>query len=463
MFRTLWLFCFLPGPLAGTGASQCPDFLSVAPPALEVRMLGFAAEGGPCGRPLNMTAPGGLGAYPWDPRLPSVLIVHGRRPPQVRPQWVGQLARELLSTQRLNVLAVDWLSPRGRGLVPTARQAGRKLACLIRALLARGSSAETIHLIGFGVGAHIAGNAGAALRGCLGRITGLDPFGPEFTEAGPSVGLDWSDAQFVDVIHANFRPNEPVAALGSARPLGHVDFYIGKGHQLPGCPPGLLDRERYVLCSHWRAHQIFTSSIRSHCPLFAFPCLSRHGFERGQCTHCHTAGLHACPQLGYNTSWVAAERPVPFQQLTALLDVTSAPPFCVTPFLLEFQVGGVTPLRAYLFIQLRGGGVETSSLLLSGSAPVRFQPGKVYRFMVSANRDGDFSHLLLEFYTRRNLYLEWRKRIVHLSQLLLTRLPRDRGVSYFAYDVRAAEGHTVEVRLTKEVATEEEEEEEEEQ
>ncbi|XP_066567107.1 lipase member I [Amia ocellicauda] len=366
------------------------------------------------------------------------------------------MARELLAAHRVNVLAVDWLAPRGLGLVPAAREAGREVAQIVRTLLAHGTAAHNFHLIGFGVGAHIAGNAGGLLNGTLGRITGLDPFGPGFTDAAAGVRLDLTDAQFVDVIHTNFIHNEPIAALGTLQPLGHVDFYTGKGHQLPGCPPSLLDRERYVLCSHTQAHQLFSSSIRSSCPLVAFPCLSRLSFERGLCTTCLNGSLNSCPELGYNTSWLSADRPVMLQQLTALLDIGPAPPFCVTQFLLELQVGGVTPLKAYLFVQLKGWDVQTSSMLLTGADPVQFSPGKVYRFLVSADRDGDFSSLRLEFYTQRYLFLEWRKRRVHLSQLLLTRLPRDKGVSYYAYDVTATEGRTEEVHLAKQVVTEEE-------
>ncbi|MGH0132699.1 UNVERIFIED_CONTAM: hypothetical protein FKN15_027799 [Acipenser sinensis] len=166
-------------------------------------VLGFSAGRGPCGVPLNVS--GSLSGYPWNPWLPVVVILHGRRPPKVRPRWVGVMAQELLSAHRLNVLAIDWLAPGNQNLLTAATQAGKLLAGLLRSLLAKGFSATSLHLIGFGTGAHIAGIAGSRLRGSIGRITGLDPFGPSFLHAGPRTRLDYTDAQFVDVIHTNYR------------------------------------------------------------------------------------------------------------------------------------------------------------------------------------------------------------------------------------------------------------------
>ncbi|CAB1349393.1 unnamed protein product [Coregonus sp. 'balchen'] len=299
----------------------------------------------------------------------------------------------------------------------------------------QGSSPELFHLVGFGVGAHVAGVAGACLEGAIGRITGLDPFSPLFSEADRSLSLDPTDAQYVDVIHTNFNPNEPVAPLGVSRPLGHVDFYIGRGHQLPGCPQALMKREDYLLCSHHRAYRLFTSSIRSSCPLTAFPCQGVEDFQRALCTRCHHPGLNTCPrlgkihtalpqhlppagckppclntcpqlgkytlpclntcpQLGYDISWLPPDRPITFQPLTAVLDITATDPFCgqelrthththtdsvtqlqsleqlreqfVTPFLLEVHLEGNVSLGAQLFIQLKGHVRKTPVMLVSG-------------------------------------------------------------------------------------------------
>ncbi|KAG7471157.1 hypothetical protein MATL_G00121330 [Megalops atlanticus] len=412
---TVWFMCLLSGHATGE-EPHCSDFLSTEPASPVLRMMGFSRDHSPCGLPFNITA--NVSDLPlWDPKKPSVVIIPGKRPPVVQPSWVRNMAGDLLTTGRSNVLAADWLVPGDQKLIDGARDAGESLAQVIQALLAMGSSPEMFHLVGFGVGAHVAGIAGASLHGSIGRITGLDPFAPTFTEADPSLSLDHTDAQFVDVIHTNFNPNEPVAALGASKPSGHVDFYVGKGHLLPGCPQGLIGREKYLLCSHHRAHQLFTSSIHASCPLTAFPCNSLADFKKGRCTHCDWPGLHACPQLGFNITWLPSDRPIPFQPLTAVLDITSVAPFCVTPFLLELQIGGDSPLEAQLFIRLKGGVTTTSTMLLSGPDLMSFEPTKGYQFQVSANCDGDFTTMQLEFYTERLLYLDWRKRKVKITEL----------------------------------------------
>lgn len=89
------------------------------------------------------------------------------------------------------------------------------------------------HIIGFSLGAHVAGFAGSELPG-LYRITGLDPAGPLFESQHPDARLDDTDAKFVDVIHSNGE-NLILGGLGSWQPMGHVDFYPNGGRVQTGC------------------------------------------------------------------------------------------------------------------------------------------------------------------------------------------------------------------------------------
>ncbi len=93
-------------------------------------------------------------------------------------------------------------------------------------------AADRFHLVGFSLGAHIAGNAGQRVKG-LGRITALDPASVYFEDVEDSMRLDKSDAQFVDVIHTD---SSSTLGFGMKRSLGHVDFYPNGGKNQAGCP-----------------------------------------------------------------------------------------------------------------------------------------------------------------------------------------------------------------------------------
>lgn len=58
----------------------------------------------------------------------------------------------------------------------------------------------------------------------LGRITGLDPAEPLFSDTDPIVRLDRNDANFVDVIHTDSLPFTS-GGLGMRAPIGHIDFF----------------------------------------------------------------------------------------------------------------------------------------------------------------------------------------------------------------------------------------------
>ena len=69
-----------------------------------------------------------------------------------------------------------------------------------------GGTPSSFHLIGFSLGAHVAGFAGERVQG-LGRITGLDPAGPNYLYTSPAARLDPTDAKIVDVYHTDITPS----------------------------------------------------------------------------------------------------------------------------------------------------------------------------------------------------------------------------------------------------------------
>lgn len=122
----------------------------------------------------------------------------------------------------LNTVAVDWVdlstesSARYEFVVENTKVVGQVVAeFLLNLAKLEVKNPKRLHLIGHGVGAHVAGVAGKIFYDeyskKLGRITGLDPFGPGYDDADSgkrkdvSMALTKNDALFVDVnVFVNF-------------------------------------------------------------------------------------------------------------------------------------------------------------------------------------------------------------------------------------------------------------------
>ena len=159
------------------------------------------------------------------------------------------------------------------------------------------------HLIGFSLGAHVAGFAGSELAN-ISRITGLDPASPLFEGYPPRVRLDPTDADFVDVIHSNGESFYK-GGLGSYSPMGHVDFYPNGGRVQVGCNSvimGALSDLIYgnwnSLCNHRRAFRFFFVFMSTSCTFRAFACDSYENYAKGACFSCGMDGAQ-CSNMGY--------------------------------------------------------------------------------------------------------------------------------------------------------------------
>ena len=100
-------------------------------------------------------------------------------------------------------------------------------------ILTLGQKVDKIHVIGFSLGAHLAGQIGRTVQkkaGKIGRITGLDP--AKYVKK--SHQLSRKDAHFVDVIHTN-SGDFLEGCLSIKWPIGHADFYPNGGMHQPGC------------------------------------------------------------------------------------------------------------------------------------------------------------------------------------------------------------------------------------
>ncbi|XP_070509152.1 inactive pancreatic lipase-related protein 1-like [Chironomus tepperi] len=138
-------------------------------------------------------------------------------------------------------------------------------------------SLDYIHVIGFSLGAQVAGMIanympkGRKLR----RITGLDPAKPLFINVGRYGRIDRSDADFVDVIHTD------VFERGLLVPLGDVDYYVNGGFNQPGC----FDQSEQTRgsCNHDRAPIYYAESINSQEGFWGFKCSHWYLYVLGVC------------------------------------------------------------------------------------------------------------------------------------------------------------------------------------
>ncbi|XP_063235840.1 lipase member H-like [Bacillus rossius redtenbacheri] len=174
----------------------------------------------------------------------------------------------------LNVIVVDWRRLASLTYPTSAaatKQVGETVARLVDFLVRRGLKPADVNIVGFSLGAHVAGVAGQRCQSRPGRVTGLDPAGPLWTLVPRKDRLDQASGAHVQAIHTNG------GGLGYGSNLGHADFYPNGGATQGGCT---LDVSG--LCSHNRANQLYAESITSN-RFRARQCATWLLFRNGMC------------------------------------------------------------------------------------------------------------------------------------------------------------------------------------
>lgn len=154
-----------------------------------------------------------------------------------------------------NMIAVDWL--RGRSLeyassVAGAPGAGKKVAALVDFLVeGYGMSLDTLEIVGFSLGAHVAGHTAKQVNsGKVGKVVGLDPASPLISYSNTEKRLSSDDALYVESIQTNG------AILGFGQPIGKASFYMNGGRSQPGCGIDITGS-----CSHTKAVLYYVEAL----------------------------------------------------------------------------------------------------------------------------------------------------------------------------------------------------------
>ncbi|KPJ17685.1 Lipase member H-B [Papilio machaon] len=198
-----------------------------------------------------------------------------------------------LLDRHATVLLLDTRPVFCKGYIASAAGVGglaHRLYKFIKSLQAEGWPLSSVRLVGFSLGAHVAGVTGKLvrkhLRRRLERIVALDPARPCF--ARPSRWrLASGDARFVQVVHTS------AGVLGLAEPLGHADVYAN-GVLAP--QPECEDRSAALAlgCDHAQAWRLYAASVSDSRTLSASRCADWAELSAGRCTGAEAALGYSC-------------------------------------------------------------------------------------------------------------------------------------------------------------------------
>ncbi|KAK2721872.1 pancreatic triacylglycerol lipase-like isoform X1 [Artemia franciscana] len=237
-----------------------------------------------------------LRTSPFMPNISVRIFIHGFG----MSTRLGKFAKEIVKTfmaedaDHCNLIHVDWeksaMAPLYNTAAANSKEVGYELSKLVHFLVSNGANLSTVHIVGFSMGAHVAGFAAKHFKKNYGqmlpRVTGLDPALPWYFVRGALERLDYTDADFVDVIHTNGKSSSMFVGLGIHNSIGHADFFVNGGDKQTGCQ-GLLNRVRELpACSHMRSWKYFLESVASAKKFLAVPCPDYPSFKAGLCGDC---------------------------------------------------------------------------------------------------------------------------------------------------------------------------------
>lgn len=162
----------------------------------------FYSQKSPNGVAIKPAAISALGNTDFQASKDTIFIIHGWK--NTHESDVNSHIREgIIKGHDINVFVVDWSPAAGKNYISaqgSVVRIGQFVADFINSLVSTYKlSLSKVKFVGHSLGAHVSGNAGAALKGSVDRIVGLDPAGPLFSVGNINNRLDPTDAKFVQV------------------------------------------------------------------------------------------------------------------------------------------------------------------------------------------------------------------------------------------------------------------------
>uniref|UniRef100_A0A8C9RAN1 triacylglycerol lipase n=1 Tax=Scleropages formosus TaxID=113540 RepID=A0A8C9RAN1_SCLFO len=325
----------------------------------------------------------------------TFLVIHGWTVTGMFESWVGKLVAALYKREpSANVIVVDWLSTAHNHYTVAAqntKRVGENVAHFITWMKeATGLSLESLHLIGYSLGAHVAGFAGSHVSNKIGRITGLDPAGPDFEGENAHRRLSPDDAHFVDVLHT-FSRGSLGLSIGIQQPVGHVDIYPNGGRFQPGCNlRGALEKiakfgifavSDAIKCEHERSVHLFIDSLVNEREASkAYSCGSSEMFDRGVCLSCHN---NRCNTVGYGITKTRKARSAKMFTKTR-----ASMPFRVYHYQLKIRFSSTvnhSELEPTLTVSLYGTSGDTEHLQLN--VKEKISTNRTHSFLLVTEKD----------------------------------------------------------------------------
>jgi len=320
----------------------------------------------------------------FDGKKTTFVVVHGYLE-KASVFYMRLMIERLLKKEDANVIVVHWEQGARfpyHQAVGNSRLVGAQLEALLELLKNQFElDYGRVHIIGSGLGAHVAGYAGRNIKRKnekLARISALDAAAPLFENEHVDVRLDRTDASFVDAIHTDSK-TFIVSGYGMKNPFGHLDFYPNGGYEQKHCRKRDDGAVSFFTCSHYRAVHYFIESLDARCPFNAYPCSSYKEFKRTTCTVCPAAG---CPMMGYNSQEHIGKLNGSFY-----LRTNGESPFCVFHYKITFYTanGFFTDLTAgAAWIKITGDNGVSESI------PLEYRyiaSGSVENFLAVTTKD----------------------------------------------------------------------------